>query len=275
MKQSSFLHFKPMKISIITVAYNSEGTIRQTIESVLKQTYSNIEYIIVDGASLDDTLNIVKKYKKLFGGRLRYVSGPDKGIYDAMNKGVLLATGDVVGILNSDDLLFDEHVISDIAHTFKEYNVDCVYGDLIFVKPNNTNKPIRSWFGSQYFKNAFLKGWSPAHPTFYVRRECYNNFGLYDISMKVSADFDLMMRFLAKHEISNKYMRRNFVKMRYGGESTGSIKNIYKGNDSIKKAFKKNGVEIPRFYFFRRLSPKLLNLLKNKIHPVRMPYEGC
>lgn len=263
-----------MKISIITVAYNSEGTIRDTIESILKQTYSDIEYIIVDGASSDGTLDIVRNYVECFDGRLRYVSEPDKGIYDAMNKGIMMATGDVVGILNSDDTFFDEHVIADIVHIFKEFDVDCVYGDLVFVKPDNTNKLIRSWFGSQYIKNAFLKGWSPAHPTFYVKRECYNKYGLYDISMKISADFDLMMRFLAKYEISNRYMRRIFIKMRYGGESTGSLKNIYKGNDSIKKAFKKNGIEMPRFYFIRRLSPKLWNLLKNRVHPVRMPYEG-
>ena len=264
-----------MKVSIITVTYNSAATLRDTIDSVLNQTYLNIEYIVVDGLSNDHTIDIVKEYVSKFDGRMKFVSEQDKGIYDAMNKGIEMATGDVVGILNSDDLLFDDHVIADIVHTLCEYKVDCVYGDLVFVKADDIDNPIRSWLGSQYSKDAFLKGWAPAHPTFYVKRECYIKYGLYDISMKVSADFDLMIRFLAKYSITNKYMRRNIVKMRYGGESTGSIKSIYIGNMTIKKSFKKNGLVMPRFYFIRRLFPKFWNLMKNKVHPISMPLDGC
>lgn len=264
-----------MKISIITVTFNSRKTIRDTIDSVFSQTYEDIEYIVKDGGSKDDTLDICREYEPKFGGRMKIISEPDEGIYDAMNKGIEIATGDIVGILNSDDLLFDNHVISDMVHTFSEYCVDCIYGDLVFVKADNINDLVRSWLGSQYLKGVFSKGWAPAHPTFYVKKECYDRFGLYDTSMKVSADFDLMMRFLAKYEISNKYMRRNIVKMRYGGESTGSIKSIYIGNKTIKKAFDKNGLDMPRFYYFRRLFPKFWNLINNTVHPVSMPLDGC
>ena len=264
-----------MKISIITVAYNSERTLRDTVESVLNQTYTDIEYIVVDGLSKDHTVDILKEYDPKFNGHMRYVSEPDEGIYDAMNKGIKMATGDVVGILNSDDLLYDNHVIADIVHTFCEYRVDCIYGDLVFFKGNNTNNLVRSWNGSQYIKGLFSKGWAPAHPTFYVKKECYDRYGPYDISMKVSADFDLMMRFLAKYNITNKYMRRNVVKMRYGGESTGSIKSIYIGNRTIKKAFHKNGLRMPRFYYIRRILPKFWNLINNKLHSTNMPMEGC
>ncbi len=263
-----------MKISIITATYNSERTLKDTMKSVLFQTYPDIEYIVVDGASKDGTTGIIKEIEPQFHGRMRYISEPDKGIYDAMNKGIGMATGDVVGILNSDDLLFDEHIIADIVHTFMEYQVDCVYGDLVFVKANDISSVVRSWIGSQYHKKDFFKGWAPAHPTFYVKKKCYDTYGVYDISMKVSADFDLMMRFLAKYKIKNKYMRRNFVKMRYGGESTGSIKNIYKGNKTVQKAFKKNGIEMSKFYFVRRLVPKFWNMMRNRvIHKSALIYE--
>jgi glycosyltransferase involved in cell wall biosynthesis len=256
-----------MKISIITVTFNSAETIRDTIESVISQSYTDVEFIVKDGGSKDNTLEIVKGYSDVFGSRLKIISEPDEGIYDAMNRGISVASGDVVGILNSDDMLYDEHILADIAHTFTEYGVDCVYGDLVFVKETDTNSVVRTWTGSQYRRNSFSKGWAPAHPTFYVKRECYEKYGMYDVTMKVSADFDLMMRFLEKNKIRNKYMRRNFVKMRYGGESTGSLKNVYKGNKNIQKAFEKNDVEMPKLYYLRRLTPKLVNLIKNRITP--------
>lgn len=263
-----------MKVSIITITFNSAATVRGAIESVLNQTYSDIEYIVKDGGSNDNTLEIVNEYKIKFGNRLKVVSEADGGIYDAMNKGIKMATGKVVGILNSDDFLYDNHVISDVVHTFHEYCVDCVYGDLVFVKNDNISDIVRSWHGSQYFDGSFLKGWVPAHPTFYVKKDCYDLYGLYDTSMKVSADFDLMMRFLAKHNISNKYMRRHIVKMRYGGESTRSLKNIYIGNKNIKKAFKKNSICMPRFYYIKRLFPKFWNIIIKNTRQTSMPLEG-
>jgi len=255
-----------MKISIITSTYNSEKTVKDTLESILNQTYKNIELLIIDGKSKDGTLNIVRQYETLFQGRLRYVSEPDKGIYDAMNKGICMATGDVIGILNSDDLYMDNKVLEDIANAFIQSNVDSIYGNLIFVDENDTNKVVRTWKGSQYHPDGFLKGWHPAHPTFYVRREVYEKYGGFDISFNVSADFELMLRFIEKHKISNLYLDRTFVRMRMGGESTGSIKKIITGNKNVLRAFEKNGFKVSSFYPVKRLLPKALNMIKNKLN---------
>ena len=185
-----------LKISIITVTYNSESTIAMTMESILSQTYSNIEYILIDGQSKDNTIKIVKTYEDQFKGKMRWISEPDKGIYDAMNKGICMASGDIIGILNSDDIYVDKYVIQDIVQAFEKYPIECLYGNLYFVHNNNMNKIIRTWEGSQYIPGSFSKGWHPAHPTFYTKKQCYLKYGLYDCSIKVSADFELMLRFL-------------------------------------------------------------------------------
>lgn len=254
-----------MKISIITSTYNSEKTIKDTLESIINQSYKNIELLIIDGQSKDNTLEIVRQYECLFNGKLRYISEPDKGIYDAMNKGIRMATGDVIGILNSDDLYMDNSVLEDIANTFNKNKVDALYGNLIFVEESNTNKIVRTWKGSQHISGSFLKGWHPAHPTFYVKREVYEKYGVFDISFDVSADFELMLRFIEKHKISNLYLDRYLVKMRMGGESTGSIKKIIQGNKNVLRAFKKNGFQVSPFYPIKRLLPKAINLIKTKI----------
>ena len=253
-----------MKISIVTSTYNSEKTVRDTLGSIYNQSYKNVELIIIDGNSKDKTLEIVRHYEKLFQGRLRYISEPDKGIYDAMNKGIRMATGDIIGILNSDDLYMDENVLIDIHDTFANNNVDAIYGNLIFVDEYDTNKVVRTWKGSQYLSGSFLKGWHPAHPTFYVKREMYEKYGVFDISFDVSADFELMLRFIEKFKISNLYMDRTLVKMRMGGESTGSIKKIITGNKNVLRAFKKNGFDVSVFYPVKRLLPKAINIIKNK-----------
>lgn len=251
-----------MKISIVTAAYNSGATLRDTMESVLRQTYKDIEYIVVDGGSGDDTMDIVREYEPLFGGRMRYVSEPDRGIYDAMNKGIGMATGDVVGMLNSDDLFFDDYVVNDIANSFSE-EVDAVCGNLYFVKENDIDFIVRAWKGSPY--KSFKKGWHPAHPTFYVRREVYEKYGLFDISFDVSADFELMLRFIEKYKIKVRYVERYMVKMRIGGESTGNIKNIIKGNRNVLRAFNKNGIKVSPFYLLFRLVPKAVGMIKYKL----------
>lgn len=253
-----------MKLSIITITYNSEKTLRDTINSVLKQTYQNIEYLIIDGASKDNTIAIIKEYEPLFKGRMKWISEPDKGIYDAMNKGIRMATGDMIGILNSDDLYMDNNVLEDIAHTFNQTKVDAVYGNLLFVEENNTNKIVRTWKGSQHNPGGFLKGWHPAHPTFYVKKEIYEKYGVFDTSFDVSADFELMLRFIEKYQISNHYLDRYFIKMRMGGESTGSIKKIIEGNKNVLRAFKKNGFKVSPFYPIIRLFPKAINIIKTK-----------
>lgn len=254
-----------MKISIITSTYNSGKTIQDTLNSILNQTYKDIELLIIDGDSKDNTLEIVHQYESLFNGKLKYISESDKGIYDAMNKGIRMATGDIIGILNSDDLYMDNNVLEDIANTFIKNKVDSIYGNLNFVEENNTDKIVRTWKGSQHIPGSFLKGWHPAHPTFYVKREVYEKYGVFDISFDVSADFELMLRFIEKHKISNLYLDRYLVKMRMGGESTGSIKKIIQGNKNVLRAFKKNGFPISPFYPIKRLLPKAINLIKTKI----------
>ena len=246
-----------MIVSIITIAFNSAQTIRDTLTSVLSQSYSNIEYIIIDGASNDATVRIVKEYEPMFNGRLKWVSEPDKGLYDAMNKGIKMATGDVIGILNSDDLFYDSNVLRDIALAFDE-NTDALFGNLYFVKSDDVHCIVRAWKGSTY--SSFKKGWHPAHPTFYVRREVYEKYGGFDTSFDVSADFELMLRFVEKNRL-DRYM----VKMRMGGESTRNIANIIKGNRNIIRAFRKNDIQVSWAYPIYRLFPKVVSLLRYKL----------
>ncbi len=254
-----------MKISIVTVAFNSAATIRDTFDSVLSQTYHDIEYIVVDGVSKDNTVAIIKEYESKFEGRMRWVSEPDKGLYDAMNKGIRMATGDVVGIINSDDLYENEQVIAQVAEAFQKEDVDCVYGNLKFVKEHDITKVVRTWKGKPHVKGAFLKGWHPAHPTFYCRREHFERLGGFDTTLPIAADFELMMRFIEKNKLKNHYVDCCFVKMRMGGESTRSFKNICQGRKQIRRAFEKNGYTLPFGYFFCRYLHKLANMARVKL----------
>lgn len=254
-----------MKISIITATFNSGATLRDTIQTVLTQTYREIEYIIIDGNSRDNTLEIVREFEPYFDGRMKWISEPDNGIYDAMNKGIRMATGDIIGILNSDDFYNDENVLADIVNAFGCKKTDCVYGNLVFVDSAKPDKIVRRWIGSQHTPGAFLKGWHPAHPTFYARRTCFEQYGDFDLSFEISADFELMLRFIEKNGCSNYYINRCFVKMRQGGASTGSIKNIIKGNKNILRAFRKNGYHISCLYPAKRLLPKLINVITTQI----------
>lgn len=252
-----------MKISIITASYNSADTIRDTLESVLSQDYADFEHIIIDGGSTDGTLDIIKEYEDRYQGRLKWQSEPDKGIYDAMNKGLKLSTGEVIGVLSTDDFFAASNILSTVDKNAT--NVDAIYGDLVYLSHRNKNKIVREWVGSQYTDGAFLKGWHPAHPTFYVKKKVYDKLGGYDLSFDISADFELMLRFFEKGKISNKYVPVTFVKMRIGGESTGSLGNIIKGNKNVMRAFVKNGYKVPRFYLMKRLMPKAANMVKTKI----------
>lgn len=248
-----------MKISIITVTYNSEKTLEDTISSVLNQNYEDLEYILVDGASKDNTINIINSFQKKYPQKLKYISEKDYGIYDAMNKGIRMATGDIIGILNSDDIFNDNFVLTDIIRAFSN-NIDAICGNLKFVRKNNVNSTVRVWKGSPY--KSFSKGWHPAHPTFYVRKRIYDNYGVYDTSFNVSADFELMLRLIEINHINIRYLNRDIVKMRIGGESTCSLINIYKGNKNIIKAFNKNKIKVSYLYPIYRLTPKILSLIK-------------
>lgn len=219
---------KGMKVSIITASYNSAATIKQTITSVLQQTYANIEYIIVDGGSTDKTLQIVKTMLPIFNGRLIYISEQDKGIYDAMNKGIRMATGDVVGILNSDDYFTAHDVIEKMVSSFTE-DVAAVYGDIHFVREDDTTNCARYYSGA-FFKPWLVKfGFIAPHPSFYIRKSVYDKYGLYNINYKISADFELVARICYVNKIKTKYLHQDFVTMRIGGASTKNLRSRWIG----------------------------------------------
>lgn len=246
-----------MKISIITVSFNSFLTIEDTIKSVLQQTYHDVEYIIVDGESRDGTIDIIKKYDSSIN---IWISEKDEGLYHAMNKGIQLASGEVVGILNSDDIYYDNEVLKNVMDEFlANPNLDSVFANLLFVLPNDTNKVARMWITGD--KRKFSRGWHPAHPSFFVKRKCYEQYGLFDLDFKLAADFEIMLRFLETHRISSKYVNQFLVKMRLGGETTKSLKNIIKQNIECLNSFHKNNISVNRiFYPFLRVVPKLMHL---------------
>jgi len=247
-----------MKISIITVSYNSAKTIRDTIDSVIQQNYHDIEYILVDGKSTDNTIEIIKSY----GNKIsKFISESDKGIYDAMNKGIQLASGDIIGILNSDDFYADADVLKNVANNFID-SIDGLYADLVYVDALNTTKIIRTWKSGAYKEGAFLKGWMPPHPTFFVRRKVYQNFGGFTNQLKSAADYELMLRFIHKEKIKVAYLPKIIVKMRAGGASNSSIKNRIKANKEDRMAWKMNGLKPGVFTLIRKPLSKLNQFFK-------------
>lgn len=212
-----------MKVSIITVVFNSAATIADAMESVLRQSYPDIEYIVVDGGSNDGTLDLIRQYADKFAGRMKWISGKDKGIYDAMNKGIRLATGEVVGILNSDDFFSSHEVVSTMAKLFID-DVDAVYGDVHFVREGNLKKTIRYYSGRIFRPWMVRFGFIPPHPSLYVRKNIITRYGAYDDTYKISADFELIARLCYIHKIRAKYLHLDFVTMRTGGASTQSLK---------------------------------------------------
>lgn len=235
-----------LKVSIITVAYNSAETIGHTIESVLAQSYPNIEYWIIDGLSNDNTIQIIESYKEKFNGRLHWISEKDKGIYDAMNKGIVRCSGDVIGILNSDDFFTDNKVIEKMTQTFTN-DIDAVYGDVHFVKANNLNKCVR-YYSGRVFKPWMVKyGFIPPHPSLYIRKDIFEKYGVYDDSYKISADFEIIARLLYKNKIKAKYIHLDFVTMRVGGASTKNWKARKLGTKEDIIACKQLGIKTNKF----------------------------
>lgn len=228
-----------MKVSIITVTYNSEKYLADCIESVRKQTYGNIEHIIIDGKSTDGTLKIIQKYSKSIA---HWISETDRGMYDAINKGMKLATGDIIGVLNSDDMLASADVIMDIVACFDETGKDAIYGDLVYVDPLNTQKVMRYWKGLPFKRFRFTYGWMPAHPTFYIRRELIDQFGGYENHYYSAADYEFMARYLYHHKVSASYVPKMIVKMRAGGVSNGNIYRRLRANRRDYLAMKKNNI---------------------------------
>ncbi len=237
---------KNVKISIITVCYNSAATITDTIESVLAQSYPNIEYIIIDGASKDQTLDIIYSYQDKIH---KIISEPDRGIYDAMNKGVLCSSGDIIGFINADDFYPAADIIEQVVLAFKQNLVDSVYGDLCYVNSDHPKSIVRYWRSSLFFPGSFGLGWCPPHPTFFVRREIYEKYGLFDINIQIAADIELMMRFLEVHAISSHYFSTILVHMRLGGTTNRSLRNIISQNKEVLRALDHHAVRYSKWKF--------------------------
>lgn len=251
-----------MKVSIITVAYNSEKTIADAIKSVLAQTYYDIEYWIIDGLSKDNTLEIVKKYEKEANGKLHWISEKDNGIYDAMNKGIAKSTGDVIGILNSDDFFTSNDVIEKVVCAFKESpDTDIVFGDVHFVKEGNLKKCVR-YYSGRIFTPALIRfGFIAPHPSFYIRKEIFEEYGVYDPNYKISADYELIARFCHIHRIKRKYIHLDFVTMRIGGASTRNVKARILGTKEDLIACKKLGIYSNKFMIYCKYIIKIAESL--------------
>ena len=261
-----------MKISVITATWNSGKTIGDTLRSVFNQSFTDVEHIIKDGGSKDDTLEICKNFEQKYytdgdkGRTINIISDKDNGIYDAMNQGVKAATGDVIGILNSDDFYTSDDVLARVAEEFeKNPQLEAVYGDIHFVKDENLKKCTR-YFSSRYFRPWALRfGFMPAHPSFYVRREVYEKYGLYDLDFRTSSDFEMMVRLFVKEKIRSKYINKDFVTMRAGGESTAGLEAKRKVNRDIAGSLKKHGVYSNQFFQSLRYFWRIGEIVYTKI----------
>lgn len=243
-----------MKISIITVVFNNVNTIEDTIRSVASQTHSDIEHILIDGGSTDGTLDVIRRHQDKIA---KLVSEPDRGIFDAMNKGLRLATGEIIGLLNADDVYADHTVLQTVAEVFANPRVDVSYADLVYVAPKDMSKPVRYWKSKPFRPGLFSMGWVPAHPTFFARRAAYERYGGYDDSLGLAADFELMLRFLERQGLKSVYIPRVFVKMRLGGVSNQSIRNIVRQNIDIYRACRKNQIMVSPLIFIAKPLAKL------------------
>ena len=242
-----------LKISIITITYNSAKTIESTIQSVLSQTYPNIEHILIDGASKDSTPEIVQNFQN-HNPSIRFISEPDKGIYDALNKGVQLASGDIIGFLHSDDFFENNRVIEDIINAFQSKNCDGLYGDLYYVSSEKTTKVIRYWKSRDFNLSLIKNGWMPAHPSLFLKKEVYKKHGQFDLSFKIAADYDFMLRILQDESLAFSYLPQVITNMRVGGASN-AFGNLVLKMKEVWKALRKNKIPLrARALFFKNFS---------------------
>lgn len=243
-------------ISIITVCRNASATLPETMRSVLAQSYGDYEYIVIDGASSDSTPELAEAAAGHFSGRMKWVSEPDAGIYDAMNKGIRMASGEIIGFLNADDHYADAEVLRDIADAFaQDAALDAVHGSLSYI--NARRKIVRRWKGAPYTAGAFQRGWMPAHPTFYCKRTCFERYGAFEPSIGSAADFELMLRFIEKHRIRLKFLPREFVQMRIGGSSTSGLRAVLRNTRQNQAAFRRNSIPCPWHYPISRFLCKI------------------
>jgi len=245
-----------MKVSIITSVYNNVSTIEEAIQSVLSQEYANIEFIVIDGGSTDGTQAVIERYRDQIDC---YVSEPDRGIYDGLNKGIERATGDIVAFLHSDDLYTTTHAISDVVHAFETHPCDALYADLIYVQKHDINSVIRYWQSGSFERSKLKFGWMPPHPTFIIKRKLYEKHGLFDLNFKIAADYDFMLRILKQPALNVCYLPSTIYSMRLGGASNRSVRNILvkMGEDihalrnnrvgGIYTIFMKNIIKLPQF----------------------------
>lgn len=250
-------------LSIITVCYNSEKTIEDTLRSVASQSYAKIEHVIVDGGSTDNTLEIVKQFPHV----AKVISEPDNGVYDAMNKGLMLAEGDVIGLLNADDFYANDTVLNKVAAVFEDSKIQACFADLVYVDQNDTSRVIRYWKSKPYEYQLFKYGWMPAHPTFFVRKDIYKQYGLFDVTYKIAADFELMFRLIEQRQITTRYIDKVLIKMRTGGTSNKSLKNITTQNIEIIRKLKS---VYPDFSLSCFVLQKLLNRTRQFIQKPRV-----
>jgi glycosyltransferase involved in cell wall biosynthesis len=248
-----------IRVSIITVVKNNRSYIEDCIKSVITQQYPNYEYIIIDGGSTDGTIDIIKKY---YDHISIFNSEPDSGIYDAMNKGIKLATGEIVGILNSDDIYNSNDVLTEVVREFTEKGVDAVFADLVYVDRNNTDKIVRYYKSANFTPNKFAYGWMPAHPTFFLKRKYYEKYGLFKTDYKIAADYELLVRLLGKNKLAYSYLQKVIIKMRSGGISTSSFKSNWILNMEIVRACRENGIQTNIFKVFSKYLVKFYQLIE-------------
>lgn len=245
-------------ISIIVASYNSQNTISDTFKSILSQNYTDYEVIVVDGASADNTLSIIKDFEPKFRGRLHWSSEPDKGIYDAMNKGLMMASGDIVGFLNSDDFYTLDDILYSIAEAFDNYDtIDAVYGDVHYVSREDLSTPVRYYSSENFRPDKIRAGYMPAHPSFYAKRSLYSKYGMFDVSYKVAGDFDILSRFIYIHKIRTAYIKKDFVTMREGGASSSGLKSHIGIIHDHFVSMKKNGIRVDYVRYFLRYFHKM------------------
>ena len=255
---NSNTNHEPLIVSIVTIVYNNSTYVEDAIQSVLSQSYPFIEYIVIDGGSTDGTVEIIKKYRERIS---IFLSEKDKGVYDALNKGVRIASGNVIGFLHSDDVFADKNVVKKIAESLSNSNVDGVYSDLDYVQKNNINSIVRHWKSSTFSLNKLNSGWMPPHPTLYLHRSLYEQIGLFDLRYPITADYDFILRLFSAPNINFKYIPEVFVKMRVGGQSNNSIPNIirkFRQNRDILNSHGFNGNITTILKFMRQLESFIL-----------------